>query len=247
MKKPIDSKRPRKRTRKTSSSKTVYREHQLMKRLLRYTDRKRVWDLLDSSEIEEFPKRFFGYAEGHRAANVTVDWSGVRAGLEAAFDTLATGRAPHLSGERLSQIKRFRATEAALYILEFLPEVIDSALNQLYLEAWMKVSVQAGRPWARPGIEILSKMDYSARVQRLGIQEGPRARFQHRSQYEAALTKAIADLISDNQETTQDAVASKLSVECEEVLDSRELRRWNKEFGVNWKTFVKHANRTNLT
>jgi hypothetical protein len=193
------------------------------------------------------PNEFFARAEGHIAGKVTINWLGVKAGLEASIDTLAQGRASHLTVKRLGEIRRYRATNAALYILEFLPEVIDSAIANLYLEAFLKLSVDARRPLARSTAEVLSKMDYEARVKRLGIHEGPKPRFQHRSQYEAALTKAIYELLREGRDITQETVADKLSVESEDPLDARVIRRWNGEFGVNWKVIVKRAKRTSLS
>lgn len=222
-----------------SPSKAVYREHQVIRRLLRYIDRHRVVGLLDTKGIEGFPRVFFASAEGHRAVKVTVDWLGVIAGLENAIDILATGRSAHLTAERLAEVKRFRSTQAAFYVLEFLPEAIDSALSNLYVEAFTKISVEQGRPGARTGVEILASMDYEHRVQRLGIREGPKARFEHRSQYENVLKNAMQDLLSEGEEITQEAVAGKLTEESQDALDQRMIRRWNKEFGVNWKMFVK--------
>lgn len=143
-----------------SPSKAVYREHQAIRRLLRYIDRHRVEGLLDGTGVEKFPRVFLASAEGREAVKVTVDWLGVKAGLENAIDILTTGRSDHLTAERLAEVKRFRSIQAAFYVLEFLPEAIDSALSNLYVEAFTKISVEQGRPGARTGVEILASMDY---------------------------------------------------------------------------------------
>jgi len=236
------SKSPRKRIKRIkSTSKAVYREDQFFGRLRRYTDRERVLSLHDSDAIEDLPSRFFANPEGHTACRVTVDWLGIRAGLEASIDTLGTGRTSHVTAERLSEMKEFRSREAVFYVLEFLPEVIESALANLYVEALLKVSVDRGSRQARSAVEDLGKMDYDARIKRLEIQEGPKRRFQHRSQYERALKKAMQDLLREERGITQETVAEKLSQESQPLVDVREIRRWNKEFGVNWAMKVEAA------
>lgn len=211
-----------------------------MRRLLRYTDRERVLNVLDVNAIEDLPNQFFANAEGQTACRVTVDWLGIRAGLEASIEILAKGRSSHLTAEAFSEVKKHRSTEAVLYVLEFLPEVVDSAIASLYLEAFVKVSVDSGRTHARSTVATLVRMEYDAKVRRLGIQEGPRRRFRHKSQYETALKKAMNALLIERRDITQESVAEKLTQESEDSLDVRVIRRWNKEFGVNWST-VKRA------
>jgi hypothetical protein len=90
-------------------------------------------NILDAHAIEDLPNRFFANAEGHTACRVTVDWLGVKAGLKASITTIVTGRAAHATAEKLSEMKEFRSREAVFYVLEFLPEVVDSALASLYV------------------------------------------------------------------------------------------------------------------
>jgi len=200
-----------------------------------------VLNILDVNAIEDLPNRFFANADGHTGCKVTVDWLGVRAGLEASIDTLSTGRTAHVTPEKLSEMKRFRSKEAVFYVLEFLPEVIESALGNLYVEAFLKVSVDHGSKMARSTVEVLAKMDYEARLRRLELHEGPKPRFQHRSQYEAALKEVMHELLSEERKITQETVAEKLTRNSEDSIDVRVIRRWNTEFGVNWKALVKQV------
>ena len=231
----------RKRKTKTKVSKTTYREYELLRRLRSYRDQDRVLKLLDQNEMTEFPREFVASAEGYPALRVTIDWLGVRSGLERWIDILTSGRSSNLTAEKLSQIKKYRSTGAALYVLEFLPEVVGSALANLYHEAYTKVSADKGSSWARTGAEVLGKFEYQARMERLEIHEGPKARFRHRSEYETALDKAIDLLVREGRKVTQENVAEKLAVGSNDAIDLRVIRRWNKEFGVNWKMLVKQA------
>ncbi len=49
-----------------------------MRRLVRYTDRERVLNILDVDAVEGLPNQFFAKAEGHTACRVTVDWLGIK-------------------------------------------------------------------------------------------------------------------------------------------------------------------------
>lgn len=102
-----------------------------MKRLRRYVDRERVLKLLDIIDYGDLPKHFFAFAEGYRVASVTVNWSGVRAGLEASFDTFAKRDKSQVPMETVLEAKSIRTRDAMFHVLEFLPEVIDAAIANL--------------------------------------------------------------------------------------------------------------------
>lgn len=213
-----------------------------MKRLRRYADRERVLKLLDIIDIEDLPKHFFAFAEGNRAAGVSINWLGVRAGLEASFDAFAKRDKSQVPMERVLEAKSIRTRDALFHVLEFLPEVIDAAIVNLYLEAFILVAVNHGSPRARAIVEAVARMDYDARIKRLGIHEGPKARFQNRREYENELKQAAHGLLREGREITQDRIGEKLSAGStgsSELLDGRMIRKWNTEFGVNWKSFIK--------
>jgi hypothetical protein len=148
-----------------------------MERLLRYTDHERVLNVLDVNAIQDLPNEFFAKGDGYTVSKVTVNWLGIRAGLESAIDVLSKSGPPKLTADDLIKVKRFQSTRAVLHVLEFLPEVIDAAISNLYVEALMRRPADLGRDWVSPIAKTLSGKDYEERVRRLGIQEGPNLGF----------------------------------------------------------------------
>jgi len=141
----------------------------------------------------------------------------------------------------------------AMHVLEYLPEKFDAALNELCQEAILHFMKEAGivkgykpPPLARLADAIVS-LEAKAIRSRLGIQEGPASLFIHRSHYEKVLTEAITRLLADGEQVTQERVAEKLNETLgDPTIDERMIRRWNREYGVDWKEFKSRLlNRTN--
>jgi hypothetical protein len=226
------------------SNKRIYREHQLMERLLaRYTDRERVLNVTRMNSVADLPDDFYAEAEGIPVCRVSVNWLGIKRATSKVIREIAqrAGREAELTPERLERNIDVVASSATLYVFHFMPEVFDLALYRLCHEALMAIPAHKGRHWIKSSAKGLVKRDYEATLRRLEVHEGPRPTFRHRSQYEHALKTAIAEILADGEKITQNSVAGKLGKDQPELIDDRVIRHWNTEFGVNWKGFVKEA------
>lgn len=237
-------KRRKKREPLDPASKRIYREHQLMERLLeRYTDRERVLNVTRIDSVADLADTFYAQADGVPVCRVSVNWKTIKRAILKMIHGMAqtTGREHELTPERLATTIDGAATSATLYVYHFMPEVLDLALSRLCFEAHMVRSTHITRKGITKAVKTLTNLDYEATLRRLEIHEGPRPTFRHRSQYEQALKKAVADLLADGEKITQGKVAGKLGKDKTDSIDERVIRRWNTEFGINWKRFVKDA------
>jgi hypothetical protein len=211
--------------------------------LARYTDRERVLNVTRMNSVADLPDEFYAQAAGIPACKVSVNWLGIKRATSKVIREIAqrAGREAELTPERLERNIDVVASSATLYVFHFLPEVFDLALYRLCHEALMAIPAHKGRHWIKSSAKGLVKRDYEATLRRLEVHEGPRPTFRHRSQYEDALRTAIAEVLADGEKATQGAVAGKLGKDKGDPIDERVVRRWNTEFGINWKGFVKAA------
>jgi len=215
-----------------------------MERLLaRYTDRERVLNLTRMNSVADLADSFYSQAEGIPVCKVSVNWLGIKRAILKSIREIAqrSGREGEVTSERLERTIDFAASSATLYVFHFMPEVLDLALSRLCLEAQMARPAHIGSEGIKSRVETLAKIEYEATLRRLEVHEGPRPTFRHRSQYEHALQTAISDVLADGEKITQGTVAEKLGKDKEDPIDERVIRRWNTEFGIDWKGFVKEA------
>jgi len=215
-----------------------------MERLLaRYTDRERVLNVTRMNSVADLPDDFYAEAEGIPVCRVSVNWLGIkRATSKVIRETMQnTGSDAEHTPESLERTIDFAASSATLYIFHFMPEVLDLALTRLCHEAQMARPALMGSDGIKSRAKTLTATEYEATLRRLEVHEGPHPIFRHRSQYEDALKTAIAEVLADGEKITQGTVAGKLGKDKDNSIDERVIRRWNTEFGINWKGFVKEA------
>jgi hypothetical protein len=216
-----------------------------MERLLaRYTDRERVLNVTRMNSVADLADEFYAQAEGIPVCKVSVNWLGIQRAILKAIREIAqrSGREGEVTTpERLEQTIDFAASSATLYVFHFMPEVLDLALSRLCLEAQMARPAHIRSEGIKSRVETLARIEYEATLRRLEVHEGRRPSFRHRSEYEHALITAISEILAEGERVTQGAVAGKFGKDKEDSIDERNIRRWNTEFGVNWKPFVKKA------
>ena len=229
------------------ANKRIYREHQLMERLLdRYTDRERVLNFARFDSVADLPDDFYAQADGIPVCRVSVDWPAIKRAILKMIHEMAqkVSKEDELIAERMRGTIDSVASSATLHVFFSMPEVLDLALSRLCLEAQMARSAHIGSEWITEAVKTLTKLDYKATLRRLDVHEGPRPTFLHKSHYEHALKKAIAELLADGEKITQGAVAGKLGKDKRNSIDERVIRTWNNEFGIDWRGFVKEAIKT---
>jgi hypothetical protein len=119
-----------------------------MERLLaRYTDRERVLNLTRINSVADLPDEFYAQVEGVQVCKVSVNWLGIKRSISKVLREIAkrSGRESELTPERLERTIDVAAGSATLYVLEFMPEVLDLALSHLCLEAQMAKSAHLVR------------------------------------------------------------------------------------------------------
>lgn len=228
------------------ASKQQYREQRFVHNLQRYND---CETFNVSSPIVEAPNLFLVLGTRRPCCAVEVNWEAVQKVLLNKLRVLL----PESAVVKDDSNRRPIAEVAMYHVLEFLPQKFDSALEQMADEALLALlriraidlGIQA------PPLADLAERIVEAEVQavkdRIGVCEGPQGFFLHRSHYEIALEEAMTALLAEGKSITQGNVAQKFAENRPDAsIDERNIRRWNEEYGSDWKAIKKRlSNRTN--
>jgi hypothetical protein len=176
-----------------------------------------------------------------------MDWEAVVDVLSEMFNRREWKR----SEDEKQRLATMAANAAVFHVLEFLPEKIDRSLEHLCWEAFIgflkrrSVLRRVDLSLAQP-VESIVRAEEKAIKARLNVRTGPVPAFLDRDHYENVLLEAIAQLQSSGEVITQGSVAQQLAESrSDSTIDERMIRRWNAEYGVKWKTFIRpFVNRT---
>lgn len=224
---------------------TNSREHERHHRLTRYADYDE-FSFFYSEALDEFPRGPIQItARGRTCGALSLDWEATAEVIAEMFN-----RPEWEQSEEVKQrISKAAADEAVLHVLEFLPEKIDAALEQLCQEAVIgffkrrSVIRRIGLPSLAQTVESIVQSEEEAIKARLNIRTGPVPAFLNRDHYENVLLGAAGDILSSGGEVTQRTIADQLAkrqaeVEAEVTIEERMIRRWNREFGLDWRHFM---------
>lgn len=246
----------RKKSRKGDAArKREYKEYELVRSLKRYKDfdSDKFWTA-DSESLEGLPQIFHVIGDsGLACCAVLINWLQVRASLKDMCEGLMRRSKVWQSAtederSRATAEAERTATRALLHFLEFLPSRFDLSVARLCWEAIVAdrhaISWERGdrMRWSlRKEVDAALKFEEQAIKNQLRIHEGPTPAFLHRSQYEKALKGAIEKIQAADQQVTLETVAQEFGEKREDAVDESTIRRWNKEFGVNWKEFKRQS------
>lgn len=227
-------------------SKHQYREQTLVENLQRYTDHERF---SVSKPLVEAPNLFLVLGIGRPCCAVEVNWEAVQEVLLNKLRVLL----PESDVVKDDSTRRPIAEVAMYHVLEFLPQKLDSALDQMADEALLALirirAIDLGlqAPPLADLAERIVEAEEQAVKDRIGVCEGPQSFFMHRSHYEIALEEAMTALLAEGEVITQGNVAQKFAEKRPDAsIDERNIRRWNEEYGSDWKAIKKRlSNRTN--
>lgn len=232
-----------------ATGETETEEREQPQRLTRYADYD-PFTFYHTDSVEGFPRGPIEIRVGGRiCGSLTPDWEGIRGVLAEMFRRPMSG---NLTEEEKTRLSTLAAEEAASHVLEFMPEKIERAVQQLCLEAL--IVLLKGRSVVRslplPGladtVQQLVRDEGEAIKARLCVHPGPTAFFLNGNHYENVLRQAAANVMSRGEKITQATVAEELARSRRDAtIDERMIRRWNSEYGLNWKVFVgSFTNRT---
>lgn len=184
---------------------------------------------------------------GRTCGTIEMDWETVVDVLSETFNRREWDR----SVDEKKRLATMAANAAVFHVLEFLPEKIDRALEQLCGEAFIGL-LKRRSVLRRVDLSLAQEVESIVRAEekaikaRLNIRTGPVPEFLDRDHYESVLLEAIAQLQSSGKAITQELVAEQLAETRSTTINDRMIRRWNNEYGVDWETFIRpFENRTN--
>lgn len=223
------------------------REQERYRRLSRYGDYDH-FTFAHTDCVQEFPHGPVQImVRGRACGTVAMDWESVVDVLSEMFNR----REWDQSEDEKQRLASVAADAAVLHVLEFLPEKLDRALEQLCWEAAVaflkRKSVLRGVGLSlAPAVERIVRDEEDAIKARLNIRTGPVPTFLDRDHYEDVLLEAISQLQSSGKAITQGSVAQQLAeTRSDSTIDDRMIRRWNTEYGVKWTKLIKpFVNRT---
>jgi len=183
-------------------------------------------------------------------ATVLVNWKAVWELIRArvVFVITESGIDKQLSKEVLEALANEEADASLYRVLLLLPAKFDMALAQLLRESELGLasSRMKERGLKPPSLTHLAEeiLDPEKRAikARLGVKKGRTSTFCSKMEYERILNFATAHLITAGKSVTLGGIAEVLCETRSDVkIDERMIRRWNTEFGINWKEFKKMA------
>jgi len=248
------SSKTRKRLRKRDpKDKRESRQEKLHRRLKQYAD----YDADKFRAAEHLPRVFHcGVVAKRACCTVVVNWDVVAEMMSTVYQTLAQ-RSEQWQSATESEVKKVKTSNKSLglataftHVLPHLPRRFNQSLLQLCFEAAgvtiQKMSLMGSPSSAGEKFSVRELVDTLLKVQEftikgdLEIYGGPTPRFRDKTEYEQSLQAAAVSVLKEGKKLTQGSIAEELTKGCSDAtLDEDTIKRWNKDFGVNWKAFKK--------